>query len=198
MTRRSLRILAALIVVASAALPFYTCTSYVDESGNSVEVEPGAALPPGVRAEVEVHRPIERFDLLDSDSYFLMLAFLWPLAFVGIRAALRHPGGLRAILIAEPLLLLGSGWIFHAQSSVGERAWGAAVALRASAAVRGASVGGFAAWARHDRARRLRRRIQLAPPCSALSAPPQCGQQEGVGRTSRAIVASSRWSPRSR
>jgi hypothetical protein len=129
MLRRNLRILAALIVVASAALPFYTCTSYVDAAGKSVQVEPGAPLPPGVRAEVEVHRPIERFDLLDSDSYFLMLAFLWPLAFVGIRAAVRSPRWLRAILIVELLLLLGSGWMFHAQSSVGERAWGAAVAF---------------------------------------------------------------------
>ena len=114
MLRRNLRILAALIVVASAALPFYTCTSYVDEAGKSVEVEPGAALPPGVRAEVEVHRPIESFDLLDSDSYVFMLAFLWPLAFVGIRAAVRRPRALRAILIVELLLMLGSGWIFYA------------------------------------------------------------------------------------
>ena len=129
MFRRNLRILAALIVVASAALPFYTCTSYVDEAGKSIEVEPGAPLPPGARAEVEVHRPIERFDLLDSDSYFLMLAFLWPLAFVGIRAVVRSARGLGAVRVAELLLLLGSGWMFYAQSSVGERAWGAAVAF---------------------------------------------------------------------
>ncbi|HEY8153880.1 MAG TPA: hypothetical protein VII72_07110 [Myxococcota bacterium] len=127
MTRKSLRILAALIVVASAALPFYTCTSYVDEAGKAVEVEPGAALPPGVRAEVEAHRPIESFDLRELGSYVFMLAFVWPLVFVGIRAAVRRPRALRAILVLELLLLLGSGWIFHAHSSVGERAWGAAV-----------------------------------------------------------------------
>jgi len=116
-------------VVASAALPFYTCTSYVDEAGKSIEVEPGAPLPPGARTDVEVHRPIERFDLLDSDSYFFMLAFLWPLAFVGIRAAAQSPRALGAIRITELLLMLGSGWMFYAQSSVGERAWGASVAF---------------------------------------------------------------------
>jgi hypothetical protein len=111
MPRRSLRIL------------------HLDAAGKSVEVEPGAALPPGVRAVVEAHRPIESFDLFDSDSYFFMLAFLWPLAFVGIRAAVRSPRARRGILIPELLLMLGSGWIFYAHSSVGERAWGAAVAF---------------------------------------------------------------------
>lgn len=129
MTRRSLRILAAILVVASAALPFYTCTSYVDEAGKAVEVAPGAPLPPGVRAEVEVHRPIESFDFLDISGYILMLAFFWPLAFVGIRAARRGPRARRVILVLELLLMAGSGWIFHAHSSVGERAWGAAVAF---------------------------------------------------------------------
>ena len=116
-------------MVASAALPFYTCTSYLDEEGKSVEVEPGAPLPPGVRAEVEVHRPIESFDPSDFGSYFLMLAFLWPLGFVGIRAVARSPRALRAVRIAELPLMLGTGWIFYEHSSVGERAWGAAVAF---------------------------------------------------------------------
>ena len=113
----------------SAALPFYTCTSYVDEAGKSVEVEPGAALPPGVRAEVEAHRPVESFDLRDPGSYVFMLAFLWPLAFVGIRAMARAPRVLRAVLMVELLLMLGSGWVFHAHSGVGDRAWGVAVAF---------------------------------------------------------------------
>ena len=104
--------LAALIVVASAALPFYTCTSYVDEAGAAIEVEPGSPLPPGVRAEVEVHRPIESFDLLDPDSYLFMLAFLWPLGFVCIRAAARSPRAQGALRLAELPLLLGSGWVF--------------------------------------------------------------------------------------
>jgi hypothetical protein len=137
-------------VVASAALPFYTCTSYVDEAGKSVEVEPGAALPPGVRAEVESHRPIESFDLRDLGSYVLMLAFLWPLALVGVRAAARRPRVLRAVLIVELLLMLGSGWIFHAHSGVGDRAWGAAVAfagLGLYALVWGLEV---AAWSRKE------------------------------------------------
>ena len=116
-------------MVASAALPFYTCTSYVDETGKSVGVEPGAALPPGVRAEVEVHRPIESFDLRDPGTYLLMFVFLWPLAFVGIRAAARSPRLLRAVLVGELLLLIGSGWVFYEHSSIGERAWGVAVAF---------------------------------------------------------------------
>ncbi len=129
MINRKLRILAALLVVASAALPFYTCTSYVDETGKSVEVEPGAPLPPGVRAEVEAHRPIESFDLRDPGSYLLMLVFLWPLALVGIRAAVRSPRGLRGVLVGELLLLLGSGWVFYEHSGVADRAWGVAVAF---------------------------------------------------------------------
>jgi hypothetical protein len=116
-------------VVVSAALPFYTCTSYVDEAGKSVEVEPGTALPPGVRAEVESHRPIESFDLRDPGSYLLMFVFLWPLVFVGTRAAARSPRVLRAILVGELLLLIGSGWVFYEHSSIGERAWGVAVAF---------------------------------------------------------------------
>ena len=116
-------------MIASAALPFYTCTSYVDETGKAVEVEPGAALPPGVHAEVEAHRPIENFDLRDPGSYLLMLVFLWPLALVGIRAAVRSPRGLRVILVAELLLMIGSGWVFYEHSGVGDRAWGVAVAF---------------------------------------------------------------------
>ena len=116
-------------MVVSAALPFYTCTSYLDEAGKSVEVEPGTSLPPGVRAEVESHRPIEIFDLRDPGTYLLMLVFLWPLAFVGIRAAVRSPRVLRGVLVGELLLLIGSGWVFYEHSSVGDRAWGVAVAF---------------------------------------------------------------------
>ena len=148
--RRNLRILAALIVVVSVALPFYTCTSYVDEAGKSVEVEPGTALPPGVRAEVESHRPIENFDLRDIGSYVLMLAFLWPLAFVGIRAGVRGPRVLRAILILELLLMLGSGWIFHEHSGVGDRAWGVAVAFAGLGLYALVWVLEVAAWARKE------------------------------------------------
>jgi hypothetical protein len=48
---------------------------------------------------------------------------------VGIRAAARRPRVLRAVLVAELLLLFGSGWVFYEHSSIGDRAWGVAVAF---------------------------------------------------------------------
>jgi hypothetical protein len=109
---RRLSALGALLVAISFALPFYTCTRHVDASGEVVEVEEGAPLPPGVTAVVETTRPIEGFDLTDPETWPLAFAFLWPLALVGARALWPRLRGLRALSALEVLLIAGSGWVF--------------------------------------------------------------------------------------
>jgi hypothetical protein len=119
-----LRLLGAILIVCSAALPFYTCTKYVDESGKQVKVESEAQLPPGVHPLVESHRPIAEFDLRDPGKYLIMLAFLWPLGMLGARAAWRGRIARRVTLALESLLLAGSAFLFYEYSDIGDRAWG--------------------------------------------------------------------------
>ena len=137
---RRLSTLGALLVAISFALPFYTCTRHVDASGEAVEVEEGAPLPPGVTAVVETTRPIEGFDFSDPETWPLAISFLWPLALVGARALWPRLRGLRALSALEVLLIAGSGWVFQAYSSVGDRAWGAYVAFVGLAIYAGACV----------------------------------------------------------
>ena len=134
--------LGALLVAVSFALPFYTCTHHVDANGEAVEVEEGAPLPPGVTAVVETTRPIEGLDLTDPETWPLAVAFLWPLALVGARALWPRLRALGMLSALEALLIAGSGWVFQAYSSVGDRAWGAYVAFVGLAIYAGAFVAG--------------------------------------------------------
>jgi len=124
-----LSLFGAVLVTVSFALPFYTCTRYVDAAGEAVEVEEGAPVPEGVTAVVELHRPMDGLDLSDLDEYPLLLTFLWPIALVGARRVWPRMRELRAVAALESLLIVWTGWVFHAFSTVGDRAWGAYVAF---------------------------------------------------------------------
>ena len=122
------------MILASCALPFGTCTTYLNDAGEPVTIEPGAELPPGVTASVVVQRPIEHFDLVDIETYPSMIAFLWPLAFAGAFA--RWPGArnLRSLRAVQLLLIFGSFVFFYVHAHLFKQpAWGYYVATSALA-----------------------------------------------------------------
>ena len=139
-TTQRLSLLGAVLVTVSFALPFYTCTRHVDAAGEAVEIEEGAPVPEGVTAVVELHRPMDGLDLSDLDEYPLLLTFLWPIALVGARRIWPRMRELRVLTALESLLILWTGWVFHAFSTVGDRAWGAYVAFAGLALYAGAFV----------------------------------------------------------
>lgn len=150
-TTQRLSLLGALLVTVSFALPFYTCTRYVDAAGEAVEVEEGAPVPEGVTAVMEPHRPMDGLDLSDLDEYPLLLTFLWPIALVGARLVWPRMRELRVVATLESLLIVWTGWVFHAFSTVGDRAWGAYVAFAGLALYAGAFVADLAGRIRRAR-----------------------------------------------
>ena len=144
-----IKLIAAAVLLACLALPEYTCTRYVGPDGKDVATGP-AGVPTTPYTEIhEKHYPLESFDAGDFATWLRLLAYLWPwpiLAYLFRKT--KERGALdRWVLVAEPLLSIGSGYLVWLASSVGTRAAGAYLAMAANAAY-------LCAWAAELRARR--------------------------------------------
>ena len=144
-----IKLIAAAVLLACLALPEYTCSRYVGPDGKEVATGP-AGVPTTPYTEIhEKHYPLESFSVRDPASWLTLLAFAWPWPILAYWLRKKRGRGTfdRLVLVAEPLLSIGSGYLVWLASSLGTRAAGAYLAMAANAAY-------LCAWAAELRARR--------------------------------------------
>ena len=125
------KIVAALALLASLALPQYTCAKYRAPDGRVV-----AAVPKDADASVyheirEPHYALEGLDRADPGSWIVVAVYLWtvPVVLYGSRA--RKPRAKRVLWALEGLLVAGSVYVIVFASNNGRRASGAYLGLAA-------------------------------------------------------------------
>jgi hypothetical protein len=145
MNTTRIKLSAAVVLLACLALPEYTCSKYVGPDGRVVSAVPEGVPATSYKEIPEKHYPLESFSVREIGSWLTLLTFAWPwpvLAywFRSTQWRGRHGALKRLVWLAEPLLLMGSGYVIWAASSLGTRAIGAFLALAANAAYLGAWV----------------------------------------------------------
>ncbi len=156
MTPTRLKLVAAVLLLASLALPMASCSRYEDAEGNRVRVAEGDEPPAGVRRVVEHTYALEDFDPLELESWLVLAAFGWPLAALAVRW--RRPTGFAtgAVRLLELPLVAGSFALidFLATFLTERREIGAWVAFTALALYAAAAVWDDVRWWRGRRAAR--------------------------------------------
>jgi hypothetical protein len=134
------KLLAALLLVASAALPQYTCVTYRAPDGGMWQTLPPGADSTRYERLVEPHYAFEHWNPGLPEHWLTVLCFGWPLAVLGIRSRSRLPRVKAVLWWLEPLLAVGSGYLILVFSGFGQRAVGAYLGLAACGAY-------FVTWA---------------------------------------------------
>ena len=150
MTR--IRALLALVLVATLALPAYTCEGYRAPDGALVdEVPAGADSSAYVAAEVP-HRPLEDFDARTLTAWGKLSLYLWPLFVVAALFARHGWRGSKPLLAVEAVLPPVSAWFLLNAVVVGDIAYGAVISLISLTAL---WIVGFVDFVRSRRGRTL-------------------------------------------
>ena len=135
--KRRISLVAAFVLAVCFVLPLSTCTRYVDEKGEAVEVEEGAAPPEGAIAIVDQQIAAEQLWTNPLGGVTMLIFFVGPLA--SALYALVEGASARAkrvLFWVQPLLLLGAGHAVWVVGNFGETqpaAWAAAAAIVALA-----------------------------------------------------------------
>ena len=136
-----LKLIAAVLLLGSVALPQSTCAGYRAPDGRFVIEVPRNAAPGSYQPTVERHYAFDDVHLDDPASWLWPLVFLWPLPLLGLAARKHGPRVLRVLMVLEPLLVLASGFLIWTRASLFDTpAAGAYVALGALALYLGAYV----------------------------------------------------------
>ena len=103
--------LAAFVLAVCFVLPLSTCTRYVDDKGNAVQVEEGQKPPQGAIAIKD--RQIAAEELWTNPIFGVpaLIAFMGPLAGVLYARFGRSAGVKRALFWLQPLFLLVAGYV---------------------------------------------------------------------------------------
>ena len=132
---RRLKLVGALLLLASLTLPVSECTHYEASDGTPILVKEDEAPPAGARRVVTYCYVLQSFEPADVDSWSTLFAFIWPI--VAVAVLWRKSGGLmsRGVRVLEPLML---GWSFYVVDFISSfltsgRAIGAHVAFLALA-----------------------------------------------------------------
>jgi hypothetical protein len=130
--------LAAWVLAACFVLPLSTCTRYVDDKGEAVDVEEGAVPPEGATAIVDYQVPAEQLWTNTLGGLLMIVAFLGPLASALHARSAGSARGKRVAFWLQPLLLAAAGhsvWVIGNFGVPTPAAWlgGAAVAVLAVA-----------------------------------------------------------------
>jgi len=131
MSPARLKLIGALLLLASLALPQYTCARLRAPDGSVWD-----SVPPGKDATLyrpftERHYAYENIELRDPISWLTLVAFGWPLILTGVRRRFPGPTLNRVLWWLEPVLAGTSGYLILVFSSLGDRAIGAYVGLAA-------------------------------------------------------------------
>jgi hypothetical protein len=102
---KSLKIVGAILLLVSLALPMSSCRHYVDAQGERLEVQKGEPPPQGAREVVTYNYALENFNGRDLDSWNKLLVFVWPVLMVGALFWRRQGRTLVVLRVLEILLL---------------------------------------------------------------------------------------------
>ena len=119
-----LKLIAAVLLIAAAALPQYTCVQYRAPDGALWQSIPPGADSSRYERVVERHYAFEEFAPGRPESWLTVIAFAWPVAVIAVRTRTRRPALNRVLWWLEPLLAVGSGYLILLFSSFGQRAIG--------------------------------------------------------------------------
>jgi hypothetical protein len=129
--------IAAVVLAVCFVLPLSTCTHYVDEKGDALEVAEGAEPPAGARAIVDQQIAAEQLVTNPLGGVLMLVAFVGPL--VSALLVRRTGAGARRVLFwIQPLLLAFAAHSVYVIGGWGETtpaAWLAAAAIAALALV---------------------------------------------------------------
>lgn len=112
-----LKLISAVLLIASAALPQYTCVQYRAPDGALWQSIPSGADSSRYQRVVERHYAFESFDPARQESWLTVIAFAWPVAVIALRTRNRWPVLNSVLWGLEPLLALGSGYLILLFSS---------------------------------------------------------------------------------
>ena len=130
MTTR-LKIVAAVALLASLALPQYTCDKYRAPDGRVVDAVPKGADPSAYREFREPHYALGSLDRTDPGSWLVVAVYLWTVPVLLYGSRVRRPRAKRAVWALEGLLVAASSYVIVVGSSSGRRASGAYLGLAA-------------------------------------------------------------------
>jgi hypothetical protein len=127
--------IAAAVLAVCFVLPLSTCTHYVDEKGDALEVAEGAEPPAGARAIVDRQIAAEQLATNPLGGVLMLIAFVGPLA---CALLVRRTGAVarRVLFWIQPLLLAFAAHSVYVVGGWGETtpaAWVAAAAIAALA-----------------------------------------------------------------
>ena len=123
-----LKVVAAVVLAASLALPMSSCTHYVSPSGQLVGFLGFGPPRPDSRAIVDHEYVLSAFSPEHPGNWVIVLAYLWPLLMLGYRPRAKRGVISRAIWWVQAPLLVASGVLVWFVASWGAPAVGAYVA----------------------------------------------------------------------
>ncbi len=102
---------AALLLVASLALPQSTCSGYRGPDGKFVAELPRDSTRSTYQPALERQYALDDFHITDPRSWITLAPFVWPVAAVAILARARGKRLRTSVTIAEPILAVSSAYI---------------------------------------------------------------------------------------
>ena len=102
---------AALLLVASLALPQSTCSGYRGPDGKFVSELPRDSTRSAYQPAIQRQYALDDFHITDAGSWITLAAFVWPVAAVAILARGRGKRLRTSVAIAEPILAVSSAYI---------------------------------------------------------------------------------------
>lgn len=151
MTPTRFKLAAATLLVVTLALPQYTCARLRGADGFIVDQVPPGADSSAYHRYDQPHYALEMFGPLRIETWITVTTFSWPLLFLAIGYRRRMPRVSRVLWWLEPLLICVSGYLILLFSSVGDRAYGANLALVALVVLLGVWAYELWAWIRSRR-----------------------------------------------
>jgi hypothetical protein len=128
--RNVLRGIASLAMLAALALPAYTCSGYVAPNGQIFTGIPTGADSAAFRPTQIAHYPMEGVTPSDAETWWVIFAYGWPVAWLGLRRSRRIARHRATLAITQGLLAVAAGFLIFG-SMMGKLASGTYVALGA-------------------------------------------------------------------
>ena len=138
------RLIAAVALLLSVALPSYTCSGYVGPDGRTVTSIPSGTDSAQYRGTRIRHYPLQDVDVTDIwdvvGTFFVILTFVWPVPFLFYRRRRGPTPPHRGLISAEAVLAVASAYWIYVLASIGRLAIGTYIALAADAVLLASSL----------------------------------------------------------
>src|SRR5690242_12901775 len=123
--RSLLRTIASLAMLASLALPLYTCHGYVAPDGHAVSGVPTGADSAAHRPTRIAHYPLEAPSPSELSFWVGLLAYAWPMLLLVIARSRRVQRHRMTLAVVRALMAIASGYVILFAMMWGDWAIGA-------------------------------------------------------------------------